>query len=131
MKRFHPIVALAGAGTGLYFTVKRRGAGRDDCSQSAEEPGRSCIGQKIRMASAKKTFEAVKRGQGVVSFRDLKALLTKLGFRLDRVSGSHHIFLHPKVTRPMNIQPMGKDAKPYQIRQLWGIIEEFGLKLED
>ena len=83
------------------------------------------------MASPKKTLEAVRRGQGVVSFRDLKALLAKLGFKLDRVSGSHHIYLHPTVTRPLNIQPMGKDAKPYQVRQLWNIIEEFGLTLDD
>jgi predicted RNA binding protein YcfA (HicA-like mRNA interferase family) len=59
----------------------------------------------------------------------LKALLAKLGFQLDRVSGSHHIYLHPKVTRPLNVQPMGKDAKPYQVRQLRDIIEEFKLEL--
>lgn len=83
------------------------------------------------MASPKKTLEAVRRGQGVVSFRDLRALLAKLGFQLNRVSGSHHIYLHPKVTRPLNLQPMGKDAKPYQVRQLWNIIEEFELTLDD
>jgi predicted RNA binding protein YcfA (HicA-like mRNA interferase family) len=76
-------------------------------------------------------LESVRRGQRVVSFRDLQALLAKLGFHLNRVSGSHHIYLHPKVTRPLNIQPMGKDAKPYQVRQLWNIIEEFGLTLDD
>jgi hypothetical protein len=37
----------------------------------------------------------------------------------------------PDVSRPINIQPGGKDAKPYQIRQLRDIIREFGLKLED
>jgi predicted RNA binding protein YcfA (HicA-like mRNA interferase family) len=54
-----------------------------------------------------------------------------LGFRLNRVSGSHHIYVHPEVSRPMNVQSVGKDAKPYQIRQLRDIIEEFGLRLED
>ena len=31
----------------------------------------------------------------------------------------------------MNIQAVGKDAKPYQVRQLRDIIEEFGLRPEE
>jgi predicted RNA binding protein YcfA (HicA-like mRNA interferase family) len=83
------------------------------------------------MASAKRTFEAVVRGQGVISFRDLQRLLEQLGFRLQRTSGSHHIYMHPRVTRPINIQRAGRDAKPYQIRQLRDIIKEFGLSLAE
>jgi predicted RNA binding protein YcfA (HicA-like mRNA interferase family) len=71
------------------------------------------------------------QGRGATSFRDLQRLLIALGFRLDRISGSHHIYLHPEVSRPINIQPAGNDAKPYQIRQLRDMIREFGLKLED
>ena len=81
------------------------------------------------MASPKRSLEAVKRG-GVIPFRDLQRLLEKLGFRQSRISGSHHIYVHPRVARPLNIQPVGKDAKPYQVRQLRDIIEEFGLTLE-
>jgi hypothetical protein len=29
------------------------------------------------------------------------------------------------------VQPEGKDAKPYQIRMLLGMIDEFGLQLKD
>jgi predicted RNA binding protein YcfA (HicA-like mRNA interferase family) len=83
------------------------------------------------MASPKRTLESVKRGAANIAFRDLQRLLDKLGFRLNRVSGSHHIYVHPNVPRPMNIQSAGKDAKPYQVRQLRDIIEEFGLRLED
>jgi predicted RNA binding protein YcfA (HicA-like mRNA interferase family) len=83
------------------------------------------------MASPKRTLESVKRGSGGISFRDLQRLLEKLGFRLMRVSGSHHIYVHPNVPRPMNIQAVGKDAKPYQVRQLRDIVEEFGLRLEE
>ena len=81
------------------------------------------------MASDKKTFEAVTSGSGTVSFRDFESLLAKLGFRLDRVSGSHHIYIHPAVGRPFPIQPDGKDAKRYQIRQLRGIIRQHRLRL--
>jgi len=82
------------------------------------------------VASTKKVFEAVLAGRGTISFRDLQSLLTKLGFRLARTSGSHRIYVHPRVTRPINVQPIGKDAKPYQIRQLRDIIVEFQLSLE-
>jgi len=83
------------------------------------------------MASSRRVFDQVIHGQGRIAFRDLQRLLRQLGFRLDRVSGSHHIYLHPKVSRPLNVQPIGKDAKPYQMRQLRDMIEEFGLRLED
>jgi predicted RNA binding protein YcfA (HicA-like mRNA interferase family) len=82
------------------------------------------------MASPKRTLTAVEEGH-TVPFRDLARLLEKLGFRLVRMSGSHHIYVHPKANRPINIQPDGKDAKPYQVRQLRGMIAEFGLALED
>jgi hypothetical protein len=39
--------------------------------------------------------------------------------------------VHPRVPRPMNVQSAGKDAKPYQVRQLRDIVEEFGLRLEE
>lgn len=83
------------------------------------------------MASPKRTIAAVLSGQGVVAFTDLQRLLERLGFRLAQVSGSHHIYLHPKLPRPTNIQRVGKDAKPYQIRQLRDMIREFGLNLDD
>ena len=82
------------------------------------------------MASTKKVLNAVLARAGTVGFRDFERLLTGLGFRLDRVTGSHHIYLHPKVTRPMNIQPIGKDAKPYQVRQLRDMIVEHGLEVD-
>jgi predicted RNA binding protein YcfA (HicA-like mRNA interferase family) len=83
------------------------------------------------VASPRKVLEAVLRGRGTVAFRDLERLLGKLGFRLDRTSGSHRIYLHPKVSRPLNVQPIGKDAKPYQVRQLRDMIQEFDLTLDE
>ena len=82
------------------------------------------------MASDRKTFDRVIGGKGTIPFRDLERLLRKLGFALARTSGSHRIYIHPKVLRPFSVQPIGKDAKRYQIRQLCDIIEEFGLTLE-
>jgi predicted RNA binding protein YcfA (HicA-like mRNA interferase family) len=63
-------------------------------------------------------------------FADLCQLATAVGYRLDRVSGSHHIFIHPMASRPLNIQNVRGQAKPYQVRQLLRDIEEFNLQLE-
>lgn len=83
------------------------------------------------MASDKKIFDAIVGGRGgTIAFRDLEHLLRSLGFRLDRISGSHHIYVHPRVSRPLSIQPIGKDAKRYQIKQLDDMIKEFKLQLE-
>jgi predicted RNA binding protein YcfA (HicA-like mRNA interferase family) len=62
-----------------------------------------------------------------LSFRELQQVLTGLGFSLERVAGSHHIYVHPAANRPISIQPDGKEAKRYQLRQLRDMIEEFNL----
>ena len=82
------------------------------------------------MASDKKTLDAVLNGRGAIPFRDLQHLLRALGFSHMRTTGSHHIYAHPAVPWLLNIQPIGKDAKRYQIRQLADIIHDFGLRLD-
>lgn len=64
-------------------------------------------------------------------FRDFQRILEAFGFTLDRINGSHHQYKHPLVTRPLSIQPKGNMAKPYQIDQFLGMVEEFSLTLED
>jgi predicted RNA binding protein YcfA (HicA-like mRNA interferase family) len=66
-----------------------------------------------------------------VRFNDLCKLAQAFGYRLDRVSGSHHIFEHADATRPLNFQNVGGKAKPYQVRQFLRDIEEFHLSLEE
>ena len=53
------------------------------------------------------------------------------GFRLDRVAGSHHIFVHPEIPELANLQKVKGEVKPYQIRQFLRLIERYNLKLED
>jgi predicted RNA binding protein YcfA (HicA-like mRNA interferase family) len=71
--------------------------------------------RRASMAKPSKVLERVLEGQGAISFRDFERLLLALGFKHDRTSGSHRIYLHPGATRPLSVQPRGKDAKPYQI----------------
>ena len=58
-------------------------------------------------------------------------LVEAFGFALTRVSGSHHIFTHPDVAELVNLQEVGGQAKPYQIRQFLKLVEEYNIILED
>ena len=53
------------------------------------------------------------------------------GFRSDRVSGSHHIFIRPDIPELVNLQEVRGEAKPYQIRQFLRLVERYNLTLED
>ncbi|MEO8292763.1 MAG: type II toxin-antitoxin system HicA family toxin [Actinomycetota bacterium] len=66
-----------------------------------------------------------------VSFEDMVRLIEAFGFELKRVSGSHHIYAHPDVPGLVNLQEVGGEAKPYQIRQFLRLIERYALTLEE
>jgi predicted RNA binding protein YcfA (HicA-like mRNA interferase family) len=65
-----------------------------------------------------------------VAFRDMTKLVEGFGFRLVRVTGSHHIFAHPGIPEQVNLQDVGGQAKPYQIRQFLRLVERYGLRLD-
>ena len=66
-----------------------------------------------------------------IPFRDFERLLKAFGFGLNRTIGSHRQYVHPKVPRALPVQPEGKDAKRYQLRQLLAMIDSYGLDIED
>lgn len=68
---------------------------------------------------------------GVISFRDFIRLFEAFGFVHDRTVGSHRQYVHPKVPRSLPVQPVGKDAKKYQVRELLDIVEAYGLHIEE
>lgn len=78
----------------------------------------------------RRTLDAV-LGGGAIDFKALERLLAALGFELDRVRGSHHIFRHPVHRCTVNVQRDGKDAKPYQVRQRRDLIQAHGMTLGD
>lgn len=63
-----------------------------------------------------------------VSFRDFEALLRAFGFELDRTSGSHRQYIHPAIPRAFPVQPEGKDAKRYQVREFLELVERYALQ---
>jgi predicted RNA binding protein YcfA (HicA-like mRNA interferase family) len=66
-----------------------------------------------------------------VTFHDMRDLVEGFGFRLARVRGSHHIFEHAAVAENINLQEVGGETKPYQIRQFLRLIERYNLRMED
>lgn len=66
-----------------------------------------------------------------VKFSDLCRLMESLGFELRRVSGSHHIFVHPNIPEIVNLQDVAGEAKPYQIRQVRRLVRIHDLGLDE
>jgi len=58
---------------------------------------------------------------GNVPFDGLRRLLGRLGFN-ERIRGSHHIFTKTGVEEILNLQPKGRNAKPYQVKQVRAVI---------
>jgi len=80
----------------------------------------------------KKLLGRLSRGElRNVAFSDIVGLAEGFGFALDRIHGSHHIFKHSLVLEMLNLQEVGGEAKPYQIRQFLRIVERHNLRLED
>ena len=80
---------------------------------------------------ARKILAKVLAGSRNIRFDEFRVLLEAFGFSLDRVSGSHHIYYHPTVPRAFPIQSVHGKAKPYQVRQMIEMIEQYNLSLED
>ena len=61
-----------------------------------------------------------------ILFADLCWLLQRLGFD-ERIRGSHHIFTRSDIAEIINLQPNGKQAKAYQVKQVRQIILKYKL----
>jgi predicted RNA binding protein YcfA (HicA-like mRNA interferase family) len=79
----------------------------------------------------RKLLRKLLSGSKNVRFSEVVACAEAFGFRLDRVSGSHHIFVHPDVPELINLQDVKGKAKPYQVKQLLQTIEAYNLRMED
>lgn len=61
-----------------------------------------------------------------IPFKDWRHLLGRLGFD-ERVRGDHYIFTKDGVMEILNLQPRGRRAKPYQVRQVRAVIVKYHL----
>lgn len=75
-------------------------------------------------------LERARNNPQAFSFRELQRLIEAAGFRLKRVRGSHNVYTRKGVVEIINIQPKGRMAKPYQVRQVVSLIAKYGLLKE-
>jgi predicted RNA binding protein YcfA (HicA-like mRNA interferase family) len=62
----------------------------------------------------RKTLEKILGGSKNIAFEDMRRLVEAFGFRLARVSGSHHIFRRPAIAELVNLQNVAGQAKSYR-----------------
>jgi len=79
----------------------------------------------------RKLLRRILSGSKNIRFNDMVDLVEAFGFQLSRISGSHHIFVHPDIPELVNLQNVKGQAKPYQIRQFLKLVERYKLSLED
>lgn len=63
-----------------------------------------------------------------IKFTDLQKILDVLGFQY-RIKGDHFIYWKDGVVEIINIQPDGNKAKPYQVKQIRGLILKYKLEV--
>ena len=82
------------------------------------------------MVKASVLYERLKRSGQLVAFRDFERMVRAAGFVLKRRKGSHRSYRHPAVPAILTIQPNGKDAEPYQVKDFIAMVEDYGLELD-
>ena len=56
-------------------------------------------------------------------------MLKALGFE-ERISGSHYIFTREGVEEAINLQEVGGECKPYQVKQMRLVLAKYNLREE-
>ena len=70
------------------------------------------------------------RADANIDFDDLRGLLLSFGFD-ERTKGSHHLFRKSGVEERINLQRDGRNAKPYQVKQVRAVILKYNLAGND
>jgi predicted RNA binding protein YcfA (HicA-like mRNA interferase family) len=77
-----------------------------------------------------KLLKKLLSGSKNISFSEAAACAEAFGFRLDRINGSHHIFVHADIPELVNLQNVKGKAVPYQVKQLLQLVERYNLQIE-
>lgn len=82
------------------------------------------------MATIEKLMQSIMCGTQDcnIKFADLQKILDVLGFQC-RIKGDHFIYWKDGVVEIINIQPDGNKAKPYQVKQIRGLILRYKLEV--
>ncbi|MFH1919802.1 MAG: type II toxin-antitoxin system HicA family toxin [Planctomycetota bacterium] len=84
------------------------------------------------MTRSGKLLERILQGSSDanIPFEGLCQLLHRLEFA-ERIRGDHHIFTREGVEEILNLQPKGKNAKPYQVKQVRDVILRYRLGAQE
>ena len=66
-----------------------------------------------------------------VKYNDFAVILEAFKFYRTKGEGSHGIYKNDAVKEIINIQNVNGEAKPYQIRQFFSLIEKYNLRMEE
>ena len=83
------------------------------------------------MKKKDKLLRKLLSGARDIRFSEIQSTVELFGFRLDRIKGSHHIYVHPDIPELLNLQKVKGKAKPYQIKQFLALVEKYNLHMED
>ena len=78
-----------------------------------------------------KLFQQILNNQKNVKYSDFVIILEAFKFYLTRSEGSHSIYKNKTIPEIINIQNVNGEAKPYQIKQFFSLIEKYNLKMEE
>ena len=80
------------------------------------------------MSAHRKLLDRILRGtsDSNIEFKSLRVLLKRLGFS-ERIRGDHYIFTRDGVVEILNLQPIGHNAKAYQVKQVRKVILQYKL----
>lgn len=102
-----------------WTAVRRRGPRR------REGVGFSVMGRR------RKLYDKIVGGRSDanIPFEQTVNMLKTLGFD-ERISGSHHIFTREGIEEIIDIQDVGGECKPYQVRQMRIVLKKYNLREE-
>jgi predicted RNA binding protein YcfA (HicA-like mRNA interferase family) len=84
------------------------------------------------MVNASALYEKLRRSpRRVLKFRDFDRILLAFGFVCVRQHGSHRVYEHPALMRPLIVQPRRGEAKAYQQQEFLDMVSAYDLRLDE
>lgn len=84
------------------------------------------------MSRIRKIVEKILEGRSDqnIAFDDMCHVLDRAGFSSRRSGGSHRVFYKDGVAEIINVQPKGKLAKAYQVKQVRDLLVRYKIEVK-
>ena len=83
------------------------------------------------MGKRRKLYDRIVSGQSDanIPFEQTVNMLKRLGFDL-RISGDHHVFTRDGIRELIDLQNVGGECKPYQVKQMRAVLKKYNMRKE-